>query len=183
MLLLLVLAMVRPAIRSFIAGRSARNLIVVLDCSPSMLASVKGAAASSASSFLQARGKAVELLSSAGPRDHVAYIEAGAPAKIVSPLTADAARVVDEARRSRISYGGGGGVAQAIVKAAMMLATRKEVLSEVYVLTDMAATSLTAGTNATGRLWRKCNSGLGTASSCISWTSPLARPTTWGSLM
>ena len=137
MLLLLVLAMVRPAIRSFIAGRSARNLIVVLDCSPSMLASVKGAAASSASSFLQARGKAVELLSSAGPRDHVAYIEAGAPAKIVSPLTADAARVVDEARRSRISYGGGGGVAQAIVKAAMMLATRKEVLSEVYVLTDM----------------------------------------------
>jgi len=135
---LVVLAMTRPALHSTAVGRSARNIIVVLDCSPSMLAAGQG----TPSSFQQARAKALELLNAATPRDHVAYIEAGASARIASPLTGDAAAVAAKAALSQISYGGGGGTAHAIARACAMLAARKEALSEVYVLSDMRRNSL-----------------------------------------
>ena len=130
-----VLALTRPTLLSSALGRSARNIVVVLDCSPSMLTAAEDAP--EASLFLQAREQAVEMLLSAGPHDRVAYIEAGTDATIVSPLSADPQAVADQAGRSAVQYQGGSSIAEAIATACSMLATRREYSSEIYVLSDM----------------------------------------------
>ena len=137
---LVVLAMTRPTVLNALVGRSARNIVVFLECSPSMLASAENAGADGkggATSFARAREKAAELLKSAGPHDHVAYIEAGSAARIVSPLTGEAAGVVQAAAGATVQYGAGSSVGPALAMACTMLTPRKEALSEVYVLSDM----------------------------------------------
>ena len=147
-----VLAISRPVVWSGF-GRTARNAVVVLDCSPSMLISANGkdsaktpdgaqatvstAGKDSAKIFDRARTTAVELLKSAGPHDEVAYIEAGSAAKIVTGLSGNAADAARLAQNARVQFRGGSSVGPAIAKACEMLAARREALSEIYVLSDL----------------------------------------------
>ena len=129
-----VLAISRPVVWSGF-GRTARNIVVVLDCSPSMLISTGGT--DSGKVFDRARAVAVELLKSAGPHDEVAYIEAGSAARIVIPLSGDPAQAARLAEKAQVQFRGGSSAGPAIAKACELLAARREALSEIYVLSDL----------------------------------------------
>ncbi|HUU67886.1 MAG TPA: VWA domain-containing protein [Planctomycetota bacterium] len=129
-----VFAVSRPVVWSGL-GRSARNIVVVLDCSPSMLIAPGDGA--SQNLFDGARAKAVELLQAAGPHDEVAYIEAGAAARVVVPLMGDPAAAVNAVQAARVQFRGGSSISAAVAQGCTLLASRREVISEIYVLSDM----------------------------------------------
>ena len=129
-----VFAVSRPLVWSGL-GRSARNIVVVLDCSPSMLIAPGDGAAGNL--FDGARAKASELLQAAGPHDEVAYIEAGSAARVVVPLMGDPAAAVKAVQAARVQFRGGSSIAAAIAQACTMLASRREIVSEICVLSDM----------------------------------------------
>ena len=128
-----VLAVSRPALPLPAVGRSAKSMVIVLDCSPSMLAADPGRQ----DLFEQAREQAANLARSAGPHDHVAYIEAGHEARVVFPLTRDAPAVARRIAEAQVSHSGGRSLAEAVAAACRTLRPRREVLSQAYVLSDM----------------------------------------------
>ena len=166
-----VLALARPALIDSTLGRSSRNIVVVLDCSPSMLAKLPDSADDSGGGdaandggryrtlFDRAKETAALLLSSAGPHDRVALIEAGGPGGASASqarlqrsgvrLTADAQSLAGRARLAQAGYessiadagatgvAGTGGIGEAIGEACRMLASRREYSSTIYVLSDM----------------------------------------------
>ncbi|HUS58262.1 MAG TPA: vWA domain-containing protein [Planctomycetota bacterium] len=130
-----VFAVSRPLVRTAAIGRPARNIVVVLDCSPSML--TDSGEKPDEKLFDRARILAAKLLTGAGPHDEVAFIEAGATARVAAPLSGDAAGAAKLASEASIQYRGGSSIGAAISQAGLMLAPRREVLSEIYVLSDM----------------------------------------------
>ena len=138
-----VFAVLRPATLNSPVGRPARNIVVVLDCSPSMLMSAREGGGSL---FDDGRKLAAELIAAAGEHDQVACILAGSAGKdgsaILTPLTGEAAEAGRLVEAAQISYAGRGSIPQAIAQACRLLAGRREILSEVYVLSDMRANVL-----------------------------------------
>jgi len=152
-----VLALARPVLLNSAVGRSSRNIVVVLDCSPSMLARQPNADGGDQTMFDRAKQTAAALLGSAGPHDRVAFIEAGG-AGVAVPLSVDSHAAVERALRARVRCRGidagtsfpapaspgrrtngkaVGGIGEAIGEACRMVASRREFSSEIYVLSDM----------------------------------------------
>ncbi len=143
-LLLLVLAMARwfgGAGGAVMGGTAApRNLVVVLDCSASMQMKAEGEAKKSLLEVAKERAR--ELLKSAGPPSQCALVTAGAEATIegggLGPLEGAGSRSILEALgKAEAIDGTGAGLVRAVAVACEAVRGRREVKSQVVVLTDL----------------------------------------------
>lgn len=147
-LALLVLAMARlfsPAD----PAPAPRNLVVVLDASASMNQTVLNAEGSAQIPILDvAIREARQLLGEIRPPSQSAVVVAGDTTQVVATLEAGneaaLASLPDEGSgRIRASDGSGDGLVNAIVTAANLVQGRREVKSQIVVLSDLRATAFT----------------------------------------
>ena len=157
-LVLLVLAMSRLFTPGFSSAPAPRNLVVVVDCSASMNMTVKNPAGTGQVSLLElARRKARELLSEITPPSQCALIAAAddtrllaelqpTPAAALAALNAPTTQLAT--RNSQLSLtptdGSGRGLLHAVAAAGELVRGRREVKSQIVVLTDLRATAFAA---------------------------------------
>lgn len=147
-LALLVLAMARLFSPTDPAP-APRNLVVVLDASASMNQTVLNAEGSARIPILDvAIREARQLLGEIRPPSQSAVVVAGDTTKVVATLDAGneaaLASVPDEGPgKFRASDGSGEGLVHAIVTAANLVQGRREVRSQIVVLSDLRATAFT----------------------------------------
>lgn len=145
-LAVLVLAMARLFLPADPAP-APRNLVVVLDASASMNQTVLNAEGSAQIPILEvAIRKARQLLGEIRPPSQSAVVVAGDSTKVLATLEtgneAALASVPDEGPGMlRASDGSGEGLVHAIVTAANLVQGRREVKSQIVVLTDLRATA------------------------------------------
>ncbi len=145
-LALLVLAMARLFLPADPAP-APRNLVVVLDASASMNQTLLNAEGSAQIPILEvAIRKARQLLGEIRPPSQSAVVVAGDSTKVLATLEtgneAALASVPDEGPgKLRASDGSGEGLVHAIVTAANLVQGRREVKSQIVVLTDLRATA------------------------------------------
>ena len=126
-----------------------RNLVVVLDASASMNQTVLNAEGSAQIPILEvAIREARQLLGEIRPPSQSAVVVAGDATKVLAPLDAGnnaaLASVSDEGPgKLRASDGSGEGLVHAIVTAANLVQGRREVKSQIVVLSDLRATAFT----------------------------------------
>ena len=147
-LALLVLAMARLFAPADPAP-APRNLVVVLDASASMNQTVLNAEKTARIPILDlAIREARQLLGEIRPPSQSAVVVAGDSTKVLATLEtgneAALASVPDEGPgRIRASDGSGEGLVHAIVTAASLVQGRREVKSQIVVLSDLRATAFT----------------------------------------
>lgn len=145
-LAVLVLAMARLFLPADPAP-APRNLVVVLDASASMNQTLLNAEGSAQIPILEvAIRKARQLLGEIRPPSQSAVVVAGDSTKVLATLEtgneAALASVPDEGPgKLRASDGSGEGLVHAIVTAANLVQGRREVKSQIVVLTDLRATA------------------------------------------
>lgn len=148
-LTLLVLAMARVFLPGFSGKPAPRNLVVVVDCSASMNLTVKNPAGSGQLTLLElARRKARELLGEITAPSQCALLAAADDTRLLadlqpSPAAALAALSPPDPRLQTLSAtdGSGRGLLHAIAAAGDLLRGRREVKSQIVVLTDLRATA------------------------------------------
>lgn len=144
-LTLLVLAMARVFLPGFRGAPAPRNLVVVVDCSASMNLTVKNPAGSGQVTLLElARRKARELLAESTAPGQCALIAAADDTRLLAELQPSPAAAL-AAASSQLSLsptdGSGRGLLHAIATAGDLLHGRREVKSQIVVLTDLRATA------------------------------------------
>ena len=154
-LTLLVLAMARVFLPGFSSTPAPRNLVVVVDCSASMNLTVKNPAGSGQFTLLElARRKARELLGEISAPSQCALIAAADDTRLLAELQPSPAAAL-AASSSQLSTlnsqlplsptdGSGRGLLHAIAAAGDLLRGRREVKSQIVVLTDVRATAFAA---------------------------------------
>ncbi|MGB8353538.1 MAG: BatA domain-containing protein, partial [Chthoniobacteraceae bacterium] len=147
-LLLLVLAMSRLFIPGFPSTTAPRNLVVIVDCSASMSMTVKNPVGDSRTTLLElARRKVRELLSEVKPPGQSALIAAGDQTRVLAELQPDSNAVIaamDSKSGSdglKAGDGSGQGLLYAIATAGDILHGRREVKSQIVVLTDLRSSA------------------------------------------
>ena len=150
-LTLLVLAMARVFLPGFSGTPAPRNLVVVVDCSASMNLTVKNPAGSGQFTLLElARRKARELLGEISAPSQCALIAAADDTHLLAELQPSPAAALaalspqpPDARPHPLSAtdGSGRGLLHAIAAAGDLLRGRREVRSQIVVLTDLRATA------------------------------------------
>lgn len=144
-LLLLVLAMARLFTSGFSLSPAPRNLVVVIDDSASMAMSVKNPSGSGQVTLLElARAKARKLLSEIDAPSQSALIAASDQTRVLSELQPGAAAALAALGSSAVSAptdGSGQGLLHAIASAGDLVRGRREVKSQIVVLTDLRATA------------------------------------------
>ena len=151
-LLLLVLAMSRLFAPWLASGTAPRNLVVVVDCSASMrmLAAPLAGEQHRPSSGRRvplielAKSKARELLAEIRPPSHCGLIAAGEEARPLATLATSPERALQALDTLEPSDGSGSGLVRAVAQACDLLRGRREVRSQVVVLTDLRATAFEA---------------------------------------
>ncbi len=151
-LTLLVLAMARVFLPGSSSTPAPRNLVVVVDCSASMNLTVKNPAGSGQLTLLElARRKARELLAESTAPGQCALIAAADDTRLLAELQPSPAAALAAASsqlstlNSQLSLsptdGSGRGLLHAIATAGDLLRGRREVKSQIVVLTDLRATA------------------------------------------
>ena len=150
-LTLLVLAMARVFLPGFSGTPAPRNLVVVVDCSASMNLTVKNPAGSGQFTLLElARRKARELLGEISAPSQCALIAAADDTHLLAELQPSPAAALaalspqpPDARPHPLSAtdGSGRGLLHAIAAAGDLVRGRREVKSQIVVLTDLRATA------------------------------------------
>jgi hypothetical protein len=150
-LTLLVLAMARVFLPGFSSTPAPRNLVVVVDCSASMNLAVKNPTGSGQLTLLElARRKARELLGEISAPSQCALIAAADDTHLLAELQPSPAAALaalspqpPDARPHPLSAtdGSGRGLLHAIAAAGDLVRGRREVKSQIVVLTDLRATA------------------------------------------
>ena len=145
-LLLLVLAMARLFTPGFSLSPAPRNLVVVIDGSASMAMSVKNPAGASQVTLLElARGKAKQILSGIAAPSQAALIAAVDQTRVLSDLQPGATTALTALETSPALAapvdGSGQGLLHALAAAADLVRGRREVKSQIVVLTDFRDTA------------------------------------------
>ena len=152
-LTLLVLAMARVFLPGISGTPAPRNLVVVVDCSASMNLTVKNPAGPGQVTLLElARRKARELLSEISAPSQCAVIASADDTRLLAdlqPSPAAALAAVSSPLAPLTSAlsptdGSGRGLLHAIAAAGDLLHGRREVKSQIVVLTDLRATAFAA---------------------------------------
>lgn len=153
-LTLLVLAMARVFLPGFSGKPAPRNLVVVVDCSASMNLTVKNPAGSGQFTVLElARRKARELLGEITAPSQCALLAAADDTRLLADLQPSPAAALaalspqtPDPRPQTLSAtdGSGRGLLHAIAAAGDLLRGRREVKSQIVVLTDLRATAFAA---------------------------------------
>ena len=153
-LTLLVLAMARVFLPGFSGKPAPRNLVVVVDCSASMNLTVKNPAGSGQVTLLElARRKARELLGEITAPSQCALLAAADDTRLLADLQPSPAAALaalspqtPDPRPQTLSAtdGSGRGLLHAIAAAGDLLRGRREVKSQIVVLTDLRATAFAA---------------------------------------
>ena len=153
-LTLLVLAMARVFLPGFSGKPAPRNLVVVVDCSASMNLTVKNPAGSGQVTLLElARRKARELLGEITAPSQCALLAAADDTRLLADLQPSPAAALaalspqtPDPRPQTLSAtdGSGRGLLHAIAAAGNLLRGRREVKSQIVVLTDLRATAFAA---------------------------------------
>src|SRR3954469_6137203 len=162
-LLLLVFAMSRLFAPGLSSAPAPRNLVVVMDCSASMRMTVKNPAGAGEVPLIDlARGKARELLRELAPPGQAALVAAAGETRVVSELqpgSAAALAALDSGTAA--TDGSGQGLLHAIATAGNLIHGRREVKSQVVVLTDLRASAFAARKRRDLERLARTRSGLG----------------------
>jgi len=141
-LALLVLAMARLFSPSDSGEPAPRNLVVVIDTSASMaILSAEERESGERPPIDRARDIATELLKGVELPSRCSLVLAGDEIRAVTPLTSDPALALAELEFLRAGDGTGAGLVQAIANGGELMRGRREVKSQVIVLTDRRATA------------------------------------------
>lgn len=148
-LLLLVLAMARVFGPGFSSSPAPRNLVLVMDCSASMKMVVKNPAGDGSVTLMDlARRTARELLGTLASPGQSALVAAADETRVLTELQpgAGAALAALDAKPSRVAAtdGSGEGLLNAIATAGDLVRGRREVKSQIVVLTDLRASAFAA---------------------------------------
>ena len=144
-LLLLVLAMSRLFAPWFSSRPAPRNLVVVVDASASMRAMVKSGEGQQRV-IERARAVARSLLNEVEPPSRCALISAAASTDVLRGLGPDADEAVRALATVAPSDGAGAGLVNAVAEACEMVRGRREVKSQVVVITDMRSSAFAVRT-------------------------------------
>ena len=140
-LFLLALAMAR-FFTSCLASRPApRNLVVVLDTSASMRMEAKDPAGNRAPLGDMARAQAELLIRQIAAPSRCAVLAAGDEVTLLAPLLPETDRALASLPSAKPGDGTGPGLLRAVADACDMVRGRREVRSQVVVLTDLRATA------------------------------------------
>ncbi len=141
-LALLALAMARLFSPADSGEPAPRNLVVVIDTSASMaILSAKERESGERPPIDRARDIATELLKGVELPSRCSLVLAGDEIRAVTPLTPDPALALAELDFLRAGDGTGAGLVQAIANGGELMRGRREVKSQVIVLTDRRATA------------------------------------------
>jgi len=139
-LLLLVLAMSRLFSTGLSTASAPRNLILVVDCSAGMRMQIQEDATKPKTSFLErAQTQARQMIEKLAPPSQCAVILAADHARVVSPLQADTASSLKALENLTSIDGPGCGIVRGVAAACDLAAGRREVASQIVVLTDLRA--------------------------------------------
>ena len=154
-LLLLVLAMARLFAAWWPFGRTARNLVVVVDCSASMNTVTSRTLTSRRFQNLRevrgevklvdlAKDKAAELLRGVAPPSQCALVAGGEQAELLAPLQPSSDAALAALDGLRAADGAGRGLVHAVARCCDLVRGRREARSQIVVLTDLCATAFEA---------------------------------------
>ena len=144
-LALFVLAMSRFFSPTLSEDPAPRNLIVVLDASASMRVAVPDAEGEKSETPLAASKRiASGLLSEIALPSRCALLAAGDEVAVVSPMGADPQAAVAALPSVEAGDGAGPGLVRAVAHACGMVRGRREVKSQIVVLTDLRASAFQA---------------------------------------
>ena len=144
LLRLLILALLCLAMARFFSSCAAsrpapRNLVVVVDASASMRTEGRNAQGGHAVLIDVAREQASALLRELAPHSRCALIAAGDENRVLAPLQPESAPALAALASVRAGDGTGPGLLRAVADACDMVRGRREVRSQVVVLTDLRA--------------------------------------------
>lgn len=140
-LALLVLAMARPFAAWLSSGRAPRNLVVVVDASASMRAVAPGGNGQE-TLFDRALSSARALLSEVAPPSQCALVAAGESASLLRALGPGPEEAIAALDGLETCDGAGPGLVHAVAEACEQVLARREVKSQVVVLTDLHTSAL-----------------------------------------
>ena len=148
-LALLVLLMARLFAPGGTSYPAPRNLVLLIDCSASMRMEVAGPDAaetpgdgdqSARKPMIElAKAKAKELLAEISKPSQCALVTAGARTEVLAPLRPDPGKAISEIENIRAGDGTGPGLIEGLAKCCEIVRRRREVKSQIVVLTDMRA--------------------------------------------
>lgn len=162
-LLLLIFAMSRMFAPGLSSAPAPRNLVVVMDCSASMRMTVKNPAGDGEVALIDlARGKARELLRELAPPGQSALVAAAGETRVLSELQpGSSAALAALDSDTAATDGSGQGLLHAIATAGDLIHGRREVKSQVIVLTDLRASAFAAHNRRDLERLARTRSGLG----------------------
>ena len=140
--LLLLAVLVLLMARLFAPGASShpapRNLVVLIDCSASMRMQAPGKDASVRKSMIKlAKATAAKLLADISRPSQCALVTAGTRTDLLAPLQPDPAQAIDALGKVDAVDGAGPGLVEGLAQCCDLVRGRREVKSQVIVLTDM----------------------------------------------
>ena len=144
-LALLVAAMARLFAPWLSSEPAPRNLVVVLDASASMRMETPNTEGGGKTTLLElARRRAAELLGEIGPASQCAVVAAGETIQLLRPLGPGSAGAAAGLEAVTPADGTGPGLVRAVATACRMLRGRREVRSQIVVLTDLRRSAFEA---------------------------------------
>jgi len=144
-LLLLVAAMARLFAGWWPFGQAQRNLVVVVDCSASMRTlGRKGDDPTPTPLIELAKAKARELLAGVAAPSQCALVAAGQDAEQLAPLQPSPTAALAALASLEPADGAGRGLVHAVARCCDLLRGRREVRSQIVVLTDLCASAFEA---------------------------------------
>lgn len=138
-LALLCLAMARLFTSCSPSRPAPRNLVVVVDASASMRTEGRNARGERVPLIEAARAQAATLLRELAPHSRCALIAAGDEDRVLAPLQPETAPALTALASLRAGDGTGPGLLRAVAEACDMVRGRREVRSQIVVLTDLRA--------------------------------------------
>ena len=142
-LALLCLAMARFFTSCGVSRPAPRNLVVVVDASASMRTEGKNAKGGRAPLIDVARERAASLLGELAPHSRCALIVAGDENRVLAPLQPESSPALAALASIKAGDGTGPGLLRAVADACDMVRGRREVRSQIVVLTDLRASAFT----------------------------------------
>ena len=144
-LLLLVLAMSRLFSPGLSANAAPRNLILVIDCSAGMRMQIEDERTKTKTTLLdKAKAEARGMIEKLASPSQCAVILATDQARVLLPLQSETAPALQALDGIAATDGSGCGVIRAVAAGCELVAGRREVSSQIVVLTDMRANAFAA---------------------------------------
>jgi hypothetical protein len=141
---LLVLAMSRLFSSNLSTSAAPRNLIVVVDCSAGMRMEIQETGTNKKTSLLaKAKVQARQMIEKLEVPSQCAVILAEGQARVVTPLQADASAALRALENIETIDGPGCGIVRGVAAGCELVAGRREIASQIVVLTDMRANAFT----------------------------------------